>query len=112
MSSYLLVHHFPDNFQGSAETAAAARAWFASLGSNLIGGGNPSFETRVIGNCATTSERKVAYTLIATESLEKAVALAEAWPLLTRGGGVEVRELPSPLPSDGQVTPRNIGSSG
>jgi hypothetical protein len=112
VSNYLLVHHFPENFQGSPETAAAARAWFASLGSNLTGSGNPSFETRQLGNCATGSARMAAYTLISTDNLDQAVALAEAWPLLTRGGGVEVRELPSPNVGSSSLMPRNTSSNG
>jgi len=48
MPTFFLTHHFPGDFQSSAETAAAATAWFASV--------------------------------------------AQAWPLLARGGGVEVRE--------------------
>jgi hypothetical protein len=41
----------------------------------------------------------LAYTLISTDDLEAAMAVAKAWPLLARGGGVEVRELPILTPS-------------
>ena len=57
-----------------------------------MGRGNPTFETRRLGNCGTDVEQ-LAYTLISTDELAAAVALAEAWPLLARGGGIEVREL-------------------
>jgi hypothetical protein len=92
MPTFFLTHQFPKNFQTSPETAAAATAWFARLGANLVGRGNPAFATRQLGNCGTDPEQ-LAYTLISTDKLEAAVALAEAWPLLARGGGIEVREL-------------------
>jgi len=92
MPTFFLTHHFPKPFQTSPETAAAATAWFERLGANLVGRGNPAFETCRLGNCGTDLEQ-LAYTLISTDKLEEAVALAEAWPLLARGGGVEVREL-------------------
>jgi len=41
----------------------------------------------------------MAYTLISTDDLETAMAFAEAWPLLGRGGGVEVQEIPVLTPS-------------
>jgi hypothetical protein len=92
MPTFFLTHHFPNNFQTSPETAGAATAWFERLGANLVGRGNPAFETRRLGDCGTDVEQ-LAYTLISTDKLEAAVALAEAWPLLARGGGIEVREL-------------------
>jgi hypothetical protein len=91
MPTFLLTHHFPTNFQGSSETAAAATAWFERLGANFAGTRNLAVETRLLGNCETDQER-LAYTLISADDLDAAVALAEAWPLLARGGGVEVRE--------------------
>jgi hypothetical protein len=99
MPTYLLTHHFPEGFQGSPETAAAARAWFARLGVTTPGPGNPALEPRRLGNCATDPERRLAYTLISTDDVEAALAVAEAWPLLARGGGVEVRELAILTPS-------------
>jgi hypothetical protein len=92
MPTFILTHQFPRDFQGSPETAAAARAWFEHLAVNLAGRSAPTFETRQLGHCAE-AERAVAYTLICADDLEAAVALAQSWPLLARGGGVEVREL-------------------
>jgi hypothetical protein len=96
MPMYLLTHHFPKGFQTSPETAAAATAWFERLGSNLVGRGDPRVESRRLGNCATDPEIR-AYALLSTASLEAALDLAGGWPLLARGGGVEVRAL-SALP--------------
>lgn len=100
MPTFLLTHHFPANFQGSPETAAAARDWFARLGATMPGRGSTApEEPRCLGDCLTRGERRLAYTLISTDDLEAAVACAKAWPLLARGGGVEVREVPILTPS-------------
>jgi hypothetical protein len=93
MSTFLLTHHFPKDFQTSPETRAAATAWFEGLGAKLTGGGN-AVEPRRLGDCGPDPERRVAYTLISAGDLAAALAVAEAWPPLARGGGVEVRELP------------------
>jgi hypothetical protein len=92
MPMYLLTHHFPECFQSSPETAAAARAWFERLGTNRVGGGNPAFETRRLGSREMSSDM-LAHTLISTDNLEAVITLAETWPLLARGGGGEIREL-------------------
>jgi hypothetical protein len=99
MPIYLLTHHFPQGFQGSPETAAAANAWFERLGANLVSRTDRRFETRRLGNCGIAPELR-AYELLSTDTLEEAIALAEAWPLLPRGGGIEVQELTSvpPIP--------------
>jgi hypothetical protein len=100
MPMFLLTHHFPEKFQGSPETAAAARDWFARLGATVPGGGSTApAEPRRLGDCPTPGERQLAYTLISTEDLETAAAFAKAWPLLARGGGVQVQEIPVLTPS-------------
>jgi hypothetical protein len=93
MPTFVLTHHFPRGFQGSPETAAAATAWFDRIGTSLVGRGNPSIEPLRLGNCPSPQERMVAYTVLATDDPKAAVELAQAWPLLARGGGIEVREL-------------------
>ena len=98
MPTFFLTHHFPKNFQSSPASAAAATAWFERLRPNLAGRGNPASETRRFGDCSNGPERAVAFTVISTDDLEAAVALAEAWPLLANGGGVEVRELTMVIP--------------
>jgi hypothetical protein len=91
MLTFLFTHHFPEGFQTSPETAAAARAWFASLGDNLLSGRPATLETRRLGNCRA-DEAQIALTLVSADDMESAVALASTWPLLARGGGVDVRE--------------------
>ncbi len=99
MPTFFLTHYFPKNFQSSPASAEAATAWFERLGPNLAGRGNPASETRRFGDCSNGPERAVAFTVISTDDLEIAVALAETWPLLANGGGVEVRELTMLIPT-------------
>jgi len=100
MPTFLLTHHFPKGFQSSPETAAAATAWFASLGATIPGQGNPRLEELPrLRDCGADPGRQFAYTLISTDDLEVAMAVAQGWPLLTRGGSVEVRQLPILTPS-------------
>ena len=91
MPTFFLTHHFPRDFQSSSETAAAATEWFASMGANLVGRGNPTVEPQRLGNCGS-DHAQLAHTLSSADDLESAIAAAQAWPLLARGGGVEVRE--------------------
>jgi hypothetical protein len=98
--TFLLTHHFPNDFQGSPETASAAAAWLARLGATMPGSGSTApEEPRRLGDCGTRGERRLAYTLISTDGLETAMALATAWPLLARGGGVEVQQIRVLTPS-------------
>jgi len=92
MPTYLITHHFPDGFQPGPETAAAARAWFDGLGEHLISGQPASLETQRLGR-GRGDPQQVAYSLVAADDLAAAAALASGWPLLARGGGVDVREL-------------------
>ena len=92
MGSYLFVHHFPKGFQGSPETAAAATAWFRQLEPNLAGRTPPTAEPRQFGDPGAEPVPS-AYEVITADDQEGAIALAKAWPLLTRGGRIEVREL-------------------
>ena len=111
--TFLLTHHFPANFQTSSETAAAARIWFASLGQTMPGPGQPSVDnTRRLGDCGTEPERRIAYTLVSTDNLEGAIAVARAWPPLARGGGVEVHEIPVLTPSVQATTRVGDGQAG
>src|SRR5215469_14889223 len=62
MPMFLLTHHFPANFQGSPETAAAAKDWFARLGATVPGSGSTApAEPRRLGNCDVFRERLAAF---------------------------------------------------
>jgi hypothetical protein len=100
MSMFLLTHHFPANFQGSPESAAAARDWFVSLGATMPGtGSTAAAEPHRLGDCPSPGERRVAHTLISTDNLETAMTVARAWPLLAHDGGIEVHEIPVLTPT-------------
>jgi hypothetical protein len=97
MSTFIFTHRAPKNFTGSPEGAAAVRAWFEHFGANLMARTDRALETSTLGNCSNDTD-PFAYTLVTADSPEAAVALAREWPLLARGGGLEVRELTSSLP--------------
>jgi hypothetical protein len=92
MGRYLFVHHFPKGFQGSPETAAAAAAWFERLEPNLAGRTPPATAARHFGD-PDAEPVPTAYEIITADDPEVAMDLARAWPLVTRGGRIEVREL-------------------
>lgn len=92
MATFLFVHHFPNGFQGSPETAAAAVAWFAQLAPNLAGRTRVAAEAHQLGDPGADPV-PMAYEVIAADDLEQAITLAKAWPLVSRGGRIEVREL-------------------
>jgi hypothetical protein len=92
VANYLLVHHFPKGFQGSPETAAAAAAWFEQLSPHLAGRTLPEPEPRQFGDPGAEPV-PTAFEVITTDDIEGALALAGAWPLVLRGGRIELREL-------------------
>ena len=92
MGSYLFVHHFPRDFQGSPETAAAATAWFQQLEPSLAGRTPPGAEPPQFGD-PSAEPVPTAFEVINADDLDRALDLAQAWPLVARGGRIEVREL-------------------
>ncbi len=95
MSNYLFVYRAPKDYEGDEDTARAWQSWFEALGSNLLDRGNPAFERRTIGSCSVETVLG-GYSMVAAESLDRAVALAHGCPMLAHGGGVEVGELTLP----------------
>jgi hypothetical protein len=92
MPTYLISNRPPQDYQPSAEGAAAWNAWFDRLGDHLVDRGNPVFTPTTLGGAAGAT-RLGGYTLIDAEDLDAAVKLAGDCPVLTHGGGVEVGEL-------------------
>jgi hypothetical protein len=92
MARYLFAHHFPKGFQGSPETAAAATAWFQQLEPNLAGRTLLAVEPRQFGDPGAEPVPG-AFEVVDADDLEVALDLAKAWPLISRGGRIEVREL-------------------
>ena len=109
MGSYLFVHHFPQNYRGSPETAAAAAAWFEQLWPNLAGRTLDTSEPYQLGD-AGADPVPSAYEVITADDLEGAMALARAWPLVSRGGRIEVRELTTERFKPPAATPLTAGA--
>jgi hypothetical protein len=96
MNTYLLVYRHPENYTGTADTAAAWKTWFKQLGSQLVDPGNPVFERTSVGMCGTPLPLD-GYTLVTASDLAEAVELAKGCPIIKAGGGVEVGLL-TPIP--------------
>jgi hypothetical protein len=96
MNTYLLVHRHPENYIGTAGTAAAWETWFKQLGSHLVDLGNPVFERTPVGTCGAPLPLG-GYTLVTADDLAEALELAKGCPIVEEGGGVEVGLL-TPVP--------------
>ncbi len=93
-----------------AERVAAWNDWFDSMGDNLIERGQPVGVAHAVGNC-DGEMRAGGYSLVAAESLEEALRMAEGCPYVAWGGGVEVGE-PLELPLAPLEPERETAASG
>jgi hypothetical protein len=99
-NNYLLVYHggqMPETPEEGAKVMQAWTDWFGTLGEALVDGGNPVSQVRTIGNNGTVSDGALnptsGYSVIKADSLDAAVALAKACPILDGGhGSIEVAE--------------------
>ena len=100
MAKFALVFHggsMPESEEEGAKVMAAWGAWMESLGSALTDPGNPFGDSTTINADGSTTAGGGAnpasgYTLVDADSLDAAVALAKACPILDDGGSVEVAE--------------------
>lgn len=99
MANYLLVFHGG----GMAETEEAQQrsiadwtAWYDRMGSAVVDGGNPISQTRTVASDGEVTEgapnAATGYAIIAADSIDAALELAKACPILGDGGSVEVGE--------------------
>ena len=98
MSKYVLAY----KGGGMAETPEAQEAamqkwgaWFGSLGSSLIDGGNPfgpSTAVKADGSTSAATAALTGYSILEADTLELAAKLAGGCPVLESGGTVEVYE--------------------
>lgn len=99
MAKYLFVYHGGKKPEGEAEMKKimdAWGAWYASMGKDVIDGGNP------VGKSTTVTGKGVidngganpasGYTLIEASDLDDAVAKAKGCPILVSGGSVELAQ--------------------
>ena|SRR5215469_7784227 len=100
MATYLLAYHgggMPATDEERAKVMAEWGQWFGTLGSDLVDGGNPVGQTRTIAAAGSVSDGGGAnpvtgYSVIKADSMDAAVSMARACPLLKSGGNIEVCE--------------------
>ncbi len=101
MANYLLLYSGGSMPESEAEQAAVMQAWgawFGSLGSALVDGGNPTTgKAKTIASDGSVSDGSVGttasgYSIIKADSLDSAVALAKGCPVLQGGAKISVVE--------------------
>ncbi|HEV3131476.1 MAG TPA: hypothetical protein VGY51_05890 [Acidimicrobiales bacterium] len=104
MTKFLYSYRMAVNYQpGRPQAVEAWRAFFESLGANLVDPGNPVFESGALGITGNGSVRLGGYSLLTADDLDAAVAMAKGCPALGEGGGVEVGVL-TEVYRDGRLT--------
>ena len=75
---------------------AAWSAWFGSLGTAVVDGGNPFGPSKTVASDGSItdggSSALTGYSILTADSLAAAADLAKGCPILTVGGSVEVYE--------------------
>ena len=105
MPKYVLAYHsnsggpseMPDTEEGMAEVMQAWESWFASLGENLVDGGNPIAFAKTVNSDGSVSDGGGAnaltgYSLVQADSIDAALDMAKGCPVLSADGNVEVAE--------------------
>jgi hypothetical protein len=100
MSKYLFVFHGgkpPTNPEDIKKTMDAWGAWYGSMGSAVIDGGNPVGKSSTVmpdGSLVTHGGANPAsgYSLIEASSLEDAHKKAKGCPILKSGGSIEIAQ--------------------
>lgn len=87
----------PPSSEEGQQHFAKYQAWLASLGEAAVSPMNPIKDTRIVSpDGSVTPGSKMAmsgYTIIKTDSMEKALKLAKACPFLDINGSLEVSEM-------------------
>jgi|SRR5215831_12055843 len=102
MSAYVLCYRVPKtplrealgqlDEAAQASRLAAWRGWFESMGERVVDRGQPIGDAHEVGNCGPET-RVGGYSVVAADTLEEAIKLANGCPGLEWGGGVEVGEI-------------------
>lgn len=100
MAKFALIFHggsMPESEEESAKVMAAWGVWMEGLGPALIDPGNPLGASTTINADGSTTDGggtnpASGYTLVDADSLDAAVVLAKACPILDGGGSIEVAE--------------------
>lgn len=101
MPKYLFVYHggsgMPDSEEEGKKAMAAWGQWFASMGSDVVDGGNPVGQSSTVRSDGSVAGDGGAnpvggYSLVEAKNLEDAIAKAKGCPVLANGGSVELAE--------------------
>jgi len=100
MPAYLLAYHggsIPEGEDAEARSLDAWNEWMESIAEQLIDGGNPVGETRLLTAEGTLVEapldRVTGYSIIVAADFDDAVRLTVGCPVFADGGSVEIAEL-------------------
>jgi len=100
MTQYLIVYfggNPPANPEEGKVHMVAYKEWMASIGEALVSPANPIKNSHTIepnGNTNVGSTTSMSgYTIIESDSIERAVEIAKKCPFLAIGGTLEVSEL-------------------
>jgi hypothetical protein len=100
MSQYIIVYiggNQPSSPEEGKQNYAKYREWLSSLGDAAVSPANPFKNTSTVNSdrsvAAGSSTAMSGYTIIETDSMEKALEIARACPFLDIGGSLEVSEL-------------------
>ncbi len=99
MSNYLLLYQGGSRSEDPAVQEKAMQAWtnwFGQLGSSLVDGGNPASQAREISTNGSVSQlngsHPTGYSIIKSNDIDGAVALAKGCPIFADGGSLQVVE--------------------
>jgi len=99
MAKYLFVYHGGKNPESEAEVAEVLDswgAWFGSMGTAVVDGGNPVGMSSTVNEDGSVtdggSNPATGYSLIEAPDLDDALAKARGCPILSAGGTVELAE--------------------
>ncbi len=101
VDKFIRAGRAPEGYEPSPTPTPAWTDWIQLLDSSVVDLGQPVIERSTVGNYGAGTVLR-GYSLIATESREAALTLANECPLLAAGGGVEVGQL-GPGPKQHQV---------
>lgn len=101
MPKYVLTYHGPGHMpEGEEEMAQLMErwgAWFASIGEDLVDGGNPFSQARTVNADGSVSDGERAdpttgYSVVNAADIDGACSHAKGCPVLDHGGNVQVLE--------------------
>jgi hypothetical protein len=90
MGKFVLSYRVPRDYTpGRPETVAAWTAWFKGMGAGLAHQGHGVAASSSLGDIGAGT-RLGGYSVVTTDDLDGAVALAKGCPALGLGGGIEI----------------------